>query len=122
MEISSSNQMQMIKTSISISQLRPLVQASFGNFVKAVVDVEKSIMVVGGELHADQEAQLLEQGSRQENLWGINIYPENSKDTLVEFDSMINIRPRQENRSRGVENPLIREQILKVVHRLIRIE
>ncbi|MBI3120016.1 MAG: hypothetical protein HYZ08_00195 [Candidatus Kerfeldbacteria bacterium] len=114
--------MQMIKTSISISQLRPLVQASFGNFVKAVVDVEKSIMVVGGELHADQEAQLLEQGSRQENLWGINIYPENSKDTLVEFDSMINIRPRQENRSRDVEDPLIREQILEVVYRLIRIE
>ncbi len=79
-------------------------------------------MVVGGELHADQEAQLLEQGSRQENLWGINIYPENSKDTLVEFDSMINIRPRQENRSRDVEDPLIREQILEVVYRLIRIE
>ena len=93
----------------------------FGNLVKAVVDVQREIIVVDAELHADEESLLLENGSKQENLWGINLYPEfdKSSEEFIEFDSMINLRPSRNNRSRGVDDPIIREKIIAVVHRWI---
>lgn len=90
-----------------------------GSLVKAVVDIDKQIMAVDGELHADEEALLLQSSSRQENLWGINIYPELSGADFIEFDSMINLRPSQGNRSRGVEDPQIKKKILAIVAKLI---
>ncbi|HBD05601.1 TPA: hypothetical protein DCZ32_04035 [Candidatus Uhrbacteria bacterium] len=93
---------------------------TFGDFVKAVVDIKKEIMAVGGELHADEEALLLESGSEQNDLWGINIYVDLPEEKMLEFDSMINIRPKQNNRSRGVENEAIREKIIAVVNNLIK--
>lgn len=91
----------------------------FGNLVKAVVDIEKEIMAVDADLHADEEAILLEEGSSQKNLWGINIYPESTGADFVEFDSLINLRPSQNNRSRGVENNEIQQKILKIVDKLV---
>lgn len=87
--------------------------------VKAAVDVDREIMAIGGELHSDEEAMLLEDGSKQEHLWGINIYPEKPEDDRIEFDSMINVRPSQDNRSRYVEDPVIRARVLKIVKRLV---
>lgn len=92
----------------------------FGNLVKVVVDIEKGIMAVDGELHADEEVLLLENGSKQEYLWGVNIYPELTGDDYIEFDSMINLRPRQGNRSRGIDDPTIRKKILEIVNKLIK--
>src|SRR3989344_7428805 len=90
---------------ISVRDLEEMAQKIFGNLVKAVVDIEREIMAVDAELHADEEAVLLEQGSKQEHLWGINIYPDNiGKEDWIEFDSMINLRPSQGNRSRSVED------------------
>ena len=111
--------MKIIKDKISIKELKEMSAQMFGNFVKAVVDIEKKIMAVDSELHADEEALLLENGSEQRNLWGINIYPELSGDDFIEFDSMINLRPSQENRSRGVDNPEIRKKILEIVNQLV---
>jgi hypothetical protein len=91
----------------------------FGDFVKAVVDVERGAMAIGGELHADEEALMLEQGARQADLWGINLYPDRTPGELIEFDSMINVRPSQGNRSRGVDNPVEQERIRAIVGRLI---
>lgn len=104
---------------ISRKELNEFAKEGFGDFVKAVVDIEKNIMVIGGELHADEEAVLLEQGSEQADLWGINLYPGKSGDSWIEFDSMINIRPSQNNRSRGVENQEIRAKIIEVVNKLV---
>ena len=87
--------------------------------VKAAVDVEREVLAIGGELHSDEEALLLEDGSKQADLWGINIYPEKPEAERIEFDSMINIRPSQNNRSRGVENPEIRQRILRIVSKMI---
>ena len=87
--------------------------------VKCVIDLEKGVMAIGGEMHADEEVLLLENGSKQENLWGINLYPDNTNDSFVEFDSMINIRPRQGNRSRGVEDVDIRKKFLEVIDKLV---
>lgn len=88
----------------------------YGSLVKAVVDIRKKILVVDAELHADQEKYLLENGSQPSDLWGINLYPDDyGTEDFVEFDSMINIRPRQGNRSRDVEDSTIRQQIIALV-------
>ncbi|MBI4743320.1 MAG: hypothetical protein HY776_00545 [Actinobacteria bacterium] len=111
--------MKIIKDKISITELRSIAQEIFGNLVKAVADVEKEMMVVGGELHSDEEALLIENGSKQQDLWGINLYPEIDSDDWIEFDSMINLKPSQGNRSRGIDNPEIKERIIEIVNRLI---
>ncbi|MBU3934361.1 hypothetical protein KKC00_00075 [Patescibacteria group bacterium] len=111
--------MEIIKDKISIARLKELAGRMFGNLVKAVVDIEKGIMAIDGELHADEQALLLENGSKQENLWGINIYPEKTGGDFIEFDSVINIRPSRNNRSRGVDSPEIRENVLKITNQLI---
>lgn len=111
--------MKIIEDSIKLTELRDMAKNMFGDFVKAVVDVEREIVAVDAELHADLEAPLLEQGSKQENLWGINLYPKLSGEDFVEFDSMINIKPRQENRSRNVENQGVRDKIVSIVNKLV---
>lgn len=110
--------MKIISEKITLKELNNMAKNLFGNLVKAVVDIEKKIMVVNGELHADEEATLLKSGSVQKNLWGINIYPE-EKENFIEFDSMINIRPSMGNRTRTVEDKLLRKIIIKVVNDLI---
>lgn len=112
--------MKIVEGPISLADLKVLAEGRFGNLVKAVVDVERKIMALDGELHADEEALLLENGSRQEDLWGINIYPELEGPDRIEFDSVINIRPSQGNRSRGVDDQRTREKIVKVVSGLMK--
>jgi len=102
-----------------MSQLKTMAAATFGDMVKAVVDVDRELIAVDGELHSDLEALLLEDGSRQKNLWGINLYPDLKDEDFVELDSLINIRPSQGNRSRGVENEEIRKKILHIVAKRI---
>ena len=99
--------------------LRDMAGLQFGDMVKAVVDVEAGIMAIGGELHSDEEAMLLDDGSRQSNLWGINLYPEKPSEEWIEFDSMINVRPSGGNRSRFVESEEIREAVTGIVQRLV---
>jgi len=111
--------MKIVKDKISIKDLEDIAAKSFGDLVKAVVDVEREIMVIDGELHSDEEALLLENGSKQQNLWGINLYPEIETDEWIEFDSIINLRPSMGNKTRGVDNPEIREKIVKIVNKLV---
>jgi len=108
-----------IKDKISIDELKKIAKNRFGDLIKAVVDIKKGIMVIDGDLHSDEEVLLLENGSKQENLLGINIYPENKNEDLIEFDSMINLRPWQENRSRGINDPEIRKKVTEIVNQLI---
>ncbi|MDR0459741.1 MAG: DUF5674 family protein [Coriobacteriales bacterium] len=107
--------------SINIDELKSMASNMYDELVKAVVDVEKRLVVVDAGLHVDEEQFLLKQGSLQSDLWGINLYPDYyGQDDFIEFDSMINIRPAQNNRSRSVDNPdtqtLIREIVAEVVH------
>jgi len=112
--------MKIIDKSIPLGELKAMSRDRFGDLVKAVVDVAKGIMAVDGELHADEEALLLEQGSRQTDLWGINIYPELDEKDRIEFDSIINIRPSQGNRSRGMDDPVTKEKIYQIVRQLVK--
>lgn len=111
--------MKIVKDKISINELKQMAEKMFGDMVKAVVDINKEIMAVDGELHADEEAVLLENGSRQKDLWGINIYPDMPGSDFIEFDSMINLRPSQNNRSRGIDNPDIRNKIFNIINKIV---
>lgn len=111
---------QIVEKTISVQELKELAKQRFGNMVKGVVDIRLNIMAVGAELHADEEALLLTKGSNQEDLWGINIYLDDPKQPYwIEFDSMINIRPSQNNPSRDVENLEVRKTITDLVSKLV---
>lgn len=108
-----------VKNSMSRKDLAETAKNQYGSLVKAVVDIKQGLLAIGGELHADEEAVLLEQGSQQENLWGINLYPEKLGEEWIEFDSVINLRPSQGNSSRGIENFEVRTKIIEIVGKLI---
>ena len=112
--------MKIITESVTLNEIKTMAVATFGNLVKAVVDVERELIAVDAELHSDLEALLLEDGSKQKSLWGINLYPEIQGDDFVEFDSMINMRPSQGNRSCGVEDTELRKKIIGIVAKRIK--
>ena len=91
----------------------------FGDMVKYVADVERGLIAIGGELHADAEEVLLAQGSRQADLWGANYYPGRGRDGCVEFTSLINIRPTRGNPGMEVVDPALRERIRALTFTLI---
>lgn len=105
--------MKIVRDLLTPGELKQMASALFDNMVKAVVDVERELIALDAELHSDLEAFLLEDGSKQKNLWGINLYPDLQGDDFIEFDSMINVRPSQDNRSRSVDNPAIRKKLPK---------
>lgn len=112
--------MKILDNIIKIDELKEIASNNFYGLVKAVVDVDRKLVAIDAELHSDLEALLLENESKQENLWGINFYPEVEGDDFVEFDSMINLRPRQGNKSRGVDSPEIQKLILNIVNEWVK--
>jgi len=111
---------EIVRTPVLRSAIQRVAAAGFGDMVKAVVDVRRRIMAIGGELHSDEEASLLDDGSRQEDLWGINLYPAEGGDEWIEYDSMINVRPSRGNRSRGVDNAELRHTLRTIVEELVK--
>ncbi|MDP2929647.1 MAG: DUF5674 family protein [Candidatus Omnitrophota bacterium] len=112
--------MQIITKKLTLDELKKLAANIFGNMVKAVVDVDRELIAVDAELHSDLEALLLDGGSKQRSLWGINFYPEMQGDEFLEFDSMINVRPSQGNRSRDVNDLETRKKIIGIVTKRIK--
>ena len=108
-----------IRDIVTRHELNDMAKRQFGDMVKAVVDVEQGMMAIDGELHSDEETILLDQGSVQKHLWGINLYPERPVPEWIEFDSMINVRPSGGNRSRYVESAKIRDAVTTIVNRLV---
>ena len=105
-----------IVSKITVLELQEMANKMYGTLVKADVDVAKKIIIVDMEMHVDGEQELLENGSSQQDLWGINLKPDKfGTDEFIEFDSMINIRPRQNNPSRFVLDSNVREQIIQIV-------
>ena len=108
--------MWIVDNRMTIEELGERSNGYFDDMVKGVVDVEKGVLAVDAELHSDIEGFLLEQGSEQSNIWGINLLlDEDDAEDVIEFDSLINIRPKQDNRSRYVEDEEIRKRICEVV-------
>jgi hypothetical protein len=119
--LSEQDGVEVVRDQVTVAHLMQLAGSTFGDLVKAVVDVEGGAMAIGGAMHADEEAVLIDLGCRQRDLWGINLYPEQfGGGDWIEFDSMINVRPGQGNRSRDVEDPETRRRIVEVVTRLVQ--
>jgi|SRR5687767_5411274 len=110
---------EILRTPASREYVAQLARDSFGDMVKGVVDVKRRVVALGGELHSDAESVLLDDGSTQSDVWGINLYPDDAGESFIEFDSMINIRPSVNNRSRNVEDENLRQRIREIVAELI---
>jgi hypothetical protein len=105
---------------VSIEELRQMLGRRFNDLVKGVVDLRRGVLLLDADMHADEEAELLAEGSTQADLWGINLYPDLPEPDWLEFDSMINLRPSFGNRSRGVDDPATREAIADLIRRVVR--
>lgn len=106
---------------MSRSKLKEMAEERFGDLVKGAVDIEKEIVALGGELHIDEEVALIEnERSNQNNVWGVNLYPDKEGDDFIEFDSMINIKPQLGNRTRDVDDENIKTKIKEIVSKLIK--
>lgn len=105
---------------IDISELKEVASCGFGQLVKAVIDVDKGTIAIGGELHVDMEGILIsEHGATRSNTWGINLYPDKIGDDFIEFDSMVNLKPAHNNRTRNVEDSKIQKKIKEIVKKMI---
>jgi len=107
-------------TNISVKELDEMAQKMYGNLVKAVVDITEKRVVVDAPMHVDEEQFLLEKGSAQADLWGINLHPAKfGTIDFIEFDSMINIRPRVNNMSRSVEDTALQDQLRSIIAEVV---
>ena len=105
---------------VTIAELREMAEKMYGSLVKADVDIAKHIIIIDMGMHADGEAYLLENGSQQNDIWGFNLHPADyGTDDFIEFDSMINIRPRQANASKEILDPELRKRIINLVHETV---
>lgn len=112
--------MKILDKIVTIDELKKMAADTFGDLVKAVVDVERELVALDAELHSDLEALFFEDGSQQKCLWGINFYPDLKGEDFLEFDSMTNIRPSQGNMSRGIDDEELRKKIIKVVNKWVQ--
>ena len=114
------SELHIIENPINRAELKKIASERYGDLIKGAVDIEKEVMVLGGELHIDEALKLVEKfQSKSKDIWGINLYPEKTGDDMIEFDSMINLKPDLGNRSRGVDSPEIQEKIKNIVGKLI---
>src|SRR3989338_2163194 len=111
--------MKVLDRPISKPELEAMASKMFVYVVKAVVDIEREIVAIDGELHSDLAEMLVEQGSKGKNIWGVNIHPDKGSEWL-EFDSMVNIKPNLGNRTRSVDDPIIRDKIRDILESLIK--
>jgi len=108
-----------VRERIDSAELERLVLLYFEDMVKYVVDVERGVIGLGGEMHADAEQLLLEDGSRQADLWGANYYPGRGRDGGIEYTALINIRPATGNRSMEIQDPALRERVRDLTWALV---
>ena len=108
-----------VRERIDPAELERLVLLYFEDMVKYVVDVERGVIGLGGEMHADAEQLLLENGSRPADLWGANYYPGRGRDGCIEYTALINIRPAQGNRSMEIQDPALRERVRDLTWALV---
>ena len=108
-----------LRERIGMESLERLARESFGDMVKYVVDVERGVIAIGGQLHADAEEILLQDGSRPRDLWGANYFPGRGRQECIEFGSLINIRPAQENPAMEVLDSAIRARMREISFALL---
>jgi hypothetical protein len=108
-----------LRSRIETEELARLAGLFFQDMVKYVVDVRRRVIAVGGELHADAEQILLEEGSHQDDLWGANYYPGKGPDECIEYTALINIRPARGNRGMLIQDEAVRAGVKDITYDLI---
>jgi hypothetical protein len=108
-----------IKKPLKSSEVLAKYNTVYGTMIKAVVDIEKNIIAIDAELHSDLESSLVGQGSRQSDLWGINLFLNKLKPEWIDYTALINIRPSINNRSMVIQDINIRKRIAEIVYRLV---
>ena len=106
-----------VREPITIAALEPTAMLWYGTMIKGVADLERKIIALGGDWHMDANTRLIEDGSDQKNLWGFNLYLDERGSDAIEYQSLINIRPRQKNRSMMIEDKKIREKVENIVRK-----
>lgn len=96
-------------------QLSEMLEA-LGVYIKLAVDIRRGILAGGGVLHADCEAMLLDDGSRQKDIWGADWIPSTQQ---VRYEALINIRPHQNNPAMQILDPTIRDRVSEIVQSLL---
>jgi hypothetical protein len=112
---------EIIKEKIDKEYLKKFLDNPFKEMIKFVVDIEKEIIALGGELHSDAEEILTKNGSDNRNLWGGNLYPSGEKNNQIEYTSLINIRPSQDNPSMEIQSQEIKTKVDQIIDKLIGI-
>ncbi|OGI57573.1 hypothetical protein A3B85_01715 [Candidatus Nomurabacteria bacterium RIFCSPHIGHO2_02_FULL_37_13] len=107
--------MKIINKKISENELREIAKEFYGSMIKGVADVEREILAMGGEYHMDANVALIENGSKQPNVWGFNWYFDRSGEDRIEYISLINIRPAEGNRGMEVQDSSLRDKIKSVI-------
>ena len=109
-----------IENEISLQEVIELAQEFYGTMIKGVVDIENEILALGGEYHMDANNVLIENGSKQPNVWGFNINFEKSGDDWIEYTSLINIRPAQGNRTMELADENLRNRIKEIINKKVK--
>jgi len=117
--MSSANKILVSSKKLDPQVLKSLIGAPFPDMVKFVVDIDRRIIAVGGQLHSDAEDLLIERECEQRSLWGGNYFPGLGAEECIRFTSLINIRPGDGNRSMNVEDPKVQARIRQIVFDLI---
>ena len=104
-----------IDQKITESELREIAKDFYVDMIKGVVDIEREILAMGGEYHIDANTVLIENGSRQQDVWGFNWYFDRASDESVEYVSLINIRPAQGNRAMEVQDASLRDTMKTII-------
>jgi hypothetical protein len=108
-----------LRERIGAETLGRIVRETFTDMAKYVADIERGVIAIGGQLHADAEQVLLDSGSNQQDLWGANYYPGRGPEACIEFTSLINIRPAEGNPGMIVQDEAVRERIRRLTYALI---
>src|SRR3989344_8346737 len=105
-----------VREKISKNELEELAKDFYGFMIKGAIDIDREIVAFGGEYHIDANSVLIQEGSRQENIWGFNIHIHKLKDLSdwLEYTSLINIRPNQENKTMKIQSEELRKKIKKI--------
>lgn len=114
--------MKIVKDTISISELREMLKGGFYvDVVKAVVDLEKEIMAVDAEMHADLMNELIKaEHSNHQNLWGVNLFPEAPVEEFIAFTSLINIKPSLGHKTVDIHDQSLQEKIRDVINTRVK--
>ena len=114
--------MKIVKDTIEITELRQMLEGGFFvDVVKAVVDLEKEIMAVDAQMHADLMNELIKtEHSNHQNLWGVNLFPGMSAEKFIVFTSLINIKPSLGYKSVDIKDQNLQEKIRNVINKLVQ--